>query len=108
MTLPHWRRFSPRALVLVQEMDIYSRWGRGLKDVCHTRVHITWKEFVMSEEKKKELVRFILSRLLEVATNGGLQLMWIDLETGRALFKVNPNQEQVEELLRAVPQAGGA
>jgi len=60
----------------------------------------------MSEDMKRKLVRFILSRLLETAT--GMKLLWLDLDTGRALFRFSPTDEMVTEFLKQVPMAGAA
>jgi hypothetical protein len=64
----------------------------------------------MSEEMKLRFARFILSRLLDIATNGGFSILWLDMSTGRALFKFDPSNEQAQELIRNVKvlQAGAA
>ena len=56
----------------------------------------------MTEQRKIRLARFILSRLLELAT--GMKLLWLDMDSGRALFKLEPTSEQVTELLASMPQ----
>ncbi len=60
----------------------------------------------MSNETKLRLVRFIISRLLETAT--GMKLLWLDMNTGRAMFEFSPTDETVREFLDRVPQAGAA
>lgn len=59
----------------------------------------------MSEETKLRLVRFILVRLLETAT--GMKLLGVDFNSGLALFKFSPTDEQVTKFLQQVPAAAG-
>lgn len=59
----------------------------------------------MTQETRLRLVRFILSRLLETAT--GMRLVWLDLESGRAMFYFEPTDEQVRKFLEQVPVATG-
>jgi len=56
----------------------------------------------MTDEMKKRLASFILSRMLMIATNGGLSLLWLDMAQGRVMFKLDPSSEQVNELLANV------
>ncbi len=62
----------------------------------------------MSEEEKKRLVEAVIIKLLEIASKGGFRLMWADFTTGRVMFKMDPTNEQVSEILKAVPQAGAS
>ncbi len=62
----------------------------------------------MSEEKRKYLAIAMLIKLLEFVSNGAFKLMWADFSTGRVLLRVDPNQEIVSELMKAMPQVGGA
>ncbi len=62
----------------------------------------------MSEEMRRKLVQAVIIKLLEFATNGAFKLMWADWETGRVMFKMDPTDEQVNVIMQAVQQAGGA
>ncbi len=57
----------------------------------------------MTQQTKIRIVRFMLTRLLEIATNGGFSLLALDMDTGRALFKVDPSNELVQEFIKALP-----
>lgn len=58
----------------------------------------------MTEKRKARLAKFILSRLVELAT--GMKLLWINLETGRAEFQFTPNDAQVASLVNELGGAG--
>ena len=80
--------------------------GEGILLNPMTFVMMTfWKEMTMTQQQKMRIVRFMLSRLLEIATNGGFSLLALDMDTGRALFKIDPNDETVQEFIKAVPTA---
>ena len=65
----------------------------------------------MTEQQKNErlvrLARFMLARVLELATGKAITLHWINLDTGLAMFKFDPNDAQIKTLIASV-QSGAS
>ena len=54
----------------------------------------------MSEQIIKRLTVFIMARMLETITSGGLKILWMDVSQGRVMFEMDPNNQQVSEILK--------